>query len=327
MGTQHGSSNEILEVLCSLGVNNICSSLPSAKMDANWSVEGLTKLRERVESHGIHLDMIPLPLSSAYITRAELPSIMLGQSPQRDRDIDSVCQMIRNASKAGIPAVKYNMSILGVVRSDPTPGRGRSTYSTFVYEKAKHDPPLTEAGPVPPDVYWERITYFLEKVVPVANEHKLRIACHPHDPGMPHDKGYRGVHTVLGSVDGLKRFLSIKESPYHGLNFCQGTVSEMLQDPGKEILKVIHYFGSRKKIFNVHFRNIKGRFLNFQETYIDNGDVDMLKAMRVYKEAGYDGMMMPDHVPKIAADPKGYQAFAYTFGYIKALIAAVNAEM
>ncbi len=327
VGTQHGSSNEILEVLCSLGVNNICSSLPSAKMDANWSVEGLTKLRERVESYGIHLDMIPLPLSSAYITRAELPSIMLGQSPQRDRDIDSVCQMIRNASKAGIPAVKYNMSILGVVRSDPTPGRGRSTYSTFVYEKAKHDPPLTEAGPVPPDVYWERITYFLEKVVPVANEHKLRIACHPHDPGMPHDKGYRGVHTVLGSVDGLKRFLSIKESPYHGLNFCQGTVSEMLQDPGKEILDVIRYFGSRKKIFNVHFRNIKGRFLNFQETYIDNGDVDMLKAMRVYKEAGYDGMMMPDHVPKIAADPKGYQAFAYTFGYIKALIAAVNAEM
>ncbi len=326
VGTQHGSSNEILEVLCSLGVSNICSSLPSAKMDENWSVEGLTRLRERVESYGIHLDMVPLPLSSAYITRAELPSIMLGKSPQRDQDIDNICQMIRNVSRAGIPAAKYNMSILGVVRSDSTPGRGRSTYSTFVYEKAKQDPPLTEAGPVPPDVYWERITYFLERVVPVANEHKVRIACHPHDPGMPPGKGYRGVETVLGSPDGLKRFLSIQESPYHGLNFCQGTVSEMLQDPGKEILDVIRHFGSRKKIFNVHFRNIKGRFLNFQETYIDNGDVDMLKAMRVYKEVGYDGMMMPDHVPRVAADPGGLQAFAYTFGYIKALLAAVNAE-
>jgi len=326
VGTQHGSSNDILEVLCSLGVNNICSSLPSAKMDANWTVEGLTKLRERVESYGIHLDMIPLPLSSAYITRAELPSIMMGKSPERDRDIDSVCQMIRNASLAGIRALKYNMSILGVVRSEPTPGRGRSTYSTFVYEKAKHEPPLTEAGPVNPDAYWERITYFLDRVVPVAAEHKTRIACHPHDPGMPHDKGYRGVHTVLGSVDGLKKFLSIRENTYHGLNFCQGTVSEMLQDPAKEILDVIRYFGSRKKIFNVHFRNIKGKFLNFQETYIDNGDVDMLKAMRVYKEVGYDGMMMPDHVPKVAADPRGLQAFAYTFGYIKALIAAVTAE-
>jgi mannonate dehydratase len=326
VGTQHGSSDDILEVLCSLGVNNICSSLPSAKMDAAWSVEGLTKLRERVESYGIHLDMIPLPLSSAYITKAELPSIMMAKSPERDRDIDNVCQMIRNASRAGIPSLKYNMSILGVVRTESTPGRGRSRYSTFVYDKAKQEPPLTEAGPVNPDAYWERITYFLERVVPVAAEYKTRIACHPHDPGMPYDKGYRGVHTVLGSVDGLKKFLGIKENPYHGLNFCQGTVSEMLQDPGKEILDVIRHFGSRKKIFNVHFRNIKGKFLNFQETYIDNGDVDMLKAMRVYKEVGYDGMMMPDHVPRVTADPKGLQAFAYTFGYIKALIAAVNAE-
>jgi mannonate dehydratase len=62
------------------------------------------------------------------------------------------------------------------------------------------------------------------------------------------------------------------------------------------------------------------------ETFIDDGDVDMLKAMRVYKEVGYDGMLMPDHVPYIPGDPRGYQAFAYTFGYIKALIAAVDAE-
>ena len=326
VGTQHGSSNEILEVLCSLGVNHICSSLPSERMDENWTAEGLIRLRERVESYGIELDMVPLPLSSAYITRAELPSIMLGKSPQRDRDIDSICQMIRNVAKAGIPAVKYNMSILGVVRTESTPGRGRSRYSTFVYDKAKQETTLTEAGPVSADTYWERIAYFLERVVPVANEYKIRIACHPHDPGMPPGKGYRGVETVLGSVDGLKRFLSIKESPYHGLNFCQGTVSEMLQDPGREIFDVIRHFGTSKKIFNVHFRNIKGRFLNFQETYIDNGDVDMLEAMRIYKEIGYDGMMMPDHVPTVGADPRGLQAFAYTFGYIKALIAAVDAE-
>jgi mannonate dehydratase len=143
---------------------------------------------------------------------------------------------------------------------------------------------------------------------------------------MPAGKGYRGVETVLGSPEGLKRFVSIQESPYHGLNFCQGTVCEMLQDPAREIFDVIRYFGSRGKIFNVHFRNIKGRFLNFQETYIDDGDVDMLQAMRVYKEVGYEGMIMPDHVPRVAADPRGQQAFAYTFGYIKALIAAVNAE-
>ena len=208
-------------------------------------------------------------------------------------------------------------------RTAPTRGRGGARYSTFKYAEGKQDPPLTEAGPIDADTYWERITYFLTRVVPVAAEHKVRLACHPQDPGMPRGKGWRGVETVLGSVDGLKRFISIAESPYHGLNFCQGTVSEMLQKPDEEIFDVIRYFGSRGKIFNVHFRNIAGGFLDFRETFIDNGDVDMLKAMRVYKEVGYDGMMMPDHVPQIPGDVRGLQAFAYTFGYIKALIRAV----
>ena len=76
----------------------------------------------------------------------------------------------------------------------------------------------------------------------------------------------------------------------------------------------------------MHFRNIAGGFLNFRETFIDDGDVDMLRAMRVYREVGYDGMMMPDHVPSIEGDTGGLQAFAFTFGYIKALIAAVSVE-
>jgi mannonate dehydratase len=324
VGTQHGCSDEILTVLAALGVNHICSDLPSERLDERWSVEGLTKLRERVESFGIHLDFVPLPLSSHDITRAENPNIMLGKSPERDREIDDICRMIRNASRAGIPALKYNMSILGVVRTEPTSGRGGARYSTFSYAKAKQEPALTEAGPVPADVYWERITYFLDRVVPVAEEHKVRLACHPHDPGMPRGKGFRGVETVLGNVEGLKRFVEIHASPYHGLNFCQGTVSEMLEDPRREIPGVIRYFGSRQKIFNVHFRNIQGRFLDFRETFIDDGDVDMLAALRVYKEVGYDGMLMPDHVPRITGDAGGAQAFAYTFGYIKALIRAVE---
>jgi mannonate dehydratase len=325
VGTQHGSSDEILIVLAALGVNHVCSDLPSSRLDEHWSVEGLSKLRDRVEGFGIALDMVPLPLSSHYITRAEYPAIMLGQSPERDRNIDDVCRMIRNAAAAGIPALKYNLTLIGVVRTEPTAGRGGARYSTFSYAKATQEPPLTEAGPVPADVYWERITYFLDRVVPVAEEHKVRLACHPQDPGMPPGKGYRGVETVLGSVEGLKRFVSIRESPYHGLNFCQGTVSEMLADPGREIFDVIRWFGTRGKLFNVHFRNIQGRFLDFRETFIDDGDVDMLEALRVYKEVGYDGMLMPDHVPQIAGDAGGRQAFAYTFGYIKALMRAVEA--
>ena len=323
VATQHDSTDATLRMMAAFGVNHICSTLISKKLDENWTTESLIKLRERVESHGLHLEMIPLPLSSAYITKAEMPSIMLGQEPDRSKAIDDVCQMIRNCGKAGIPQMKYNMSILGVVRSEPSKGRGGATYSTFVYDKAVQEPALTEAGRVTAEMYWERIEFFLKRVAPVAAEYKVKIACHPHDPGMPVGKGFRGCETVLGTVDGLKRFVSIAENPYHGLNFCQGTVSEMLKDPNKEIHEVIRYFASRKKIFNVHFRNIEGGFLNFRETFPDNGSVNFVEVIRTYKNVGYDGMLMPDHVPKVVGDEGGRQAFAYCFGYIQALLQAV----
>jgi mannonate dehydratase len=325
VGTQHGHSDAILKACAAFGVNNICSGLPSAKVDEAWSVDSLSRFRERVESFGISLDMVPLPMSSSEISRAELPAIYLGKSPERDRAIDQICELIRNCAKAGIMQVKYNFTLIGIPRSGTAKGRGPSRYSEFVYERAKQDPPLTIAGKVDADTYWERITYFLEKVVPVAAEYKVKMGCHPQDPGVPKGTGWRGVDAVLGSPDGLKKFVSIKENPYHGLNFCQGTVSEQLEKPGEQIFDVIRYFGSRKKIFSVHFRNIEGGFLNFRETFIDNGSVDMLKAMRVYKEVGYDGMMMPDHVPQVEGVDSA-QGFAYAFGYIKALIAAVSAE-
>ncbi|HMC89646.1 MAG TPA: mannonate dehydratase [Gemmataceae bacterium] len=322
-GHQNHASDADLRVLAGLGVNHICSGLPSRKFDDGWSVEGLTRLRERVESFGIKLDMVPLPLSSSYISRAENPHILMGKSPERDREIDNICDMIRNAARAGIPAVKYNLTILGVVRTEPTRGRGGARYSTFVHAKLKPDPPPAETGSVGEDQFWERIEYFLKRVVPVAEEYQVRLCCHPHDPAMP-PQGYRGIPRVLGRVAGLKRFIDLAPSKYHGLNFCQGTVSEMLENPGKEIYDVIRYFGKRGKIFNVHFRNIKGGYLNFQETFPDNGDVDMLQALRVYQEVGYDGMIMPDHVPHIDGDAGNAQAFAFAFGYIQALIQMVR---
>ena len=325
VGTQHGDTEAILTACAAFGVNNICSSLPSAKMDDKWSVDGLSRLRDRVAAHGISLDMVPLPMSSSEISSAEMPAIYLGQSPERDRNIDDICQMIRNCARAGIMQVKYNFTIIGIPRSGTAPGRGRSRYSEFIFADAKQDPALTIAGKVDADTYWERITYFLERVVPVATEYKVKMGCHPQDPGVPKGTGWRGVDAVLGSPDGLKRFVAIKESPYHGLNFCQGTVSEQLEKPGEQIFDVIRYFGTRKKIFSVHFRNIEGGLLNFRETFIDNGSIDMLKAMRVYKEVGFDGMMMPDHVPRVEGIGND-QGFAFAFGYIKALIAAVAAE-
>ena len=138
VGTQHGSSDDILRVMAALGVNHICGTEPTRKLDENWSVEGLSRLRERVEGFGIKLDMLPLPLSSTYITRAEMPNIILGKSPERDREIDQICQMIRNAARAGIPALKYNLTVLGVVRTESTPGRGgRGTAPSFMTRLSK----------------------------------------------------------------------------------------------------------------------------------------------------------------------------------------------
>ena len=320
LGSQHADTDAILKTMAAFGVNHICVRTPSKVLDENWSVEGLTRLREHIESFGLTAEMIEMPTNSALTTSA-IKNVLIGKSPERDREIDAFCQMLRNVSRAGIPRAKYNLTILMVERTEPTPGRGGAMYSTWDYERAQaKDPPLTEAGPVSADAAWEHITYFLERVAPAAQEYKVKIACHPHDPAIPGGKPFRGVHRVMASVDGLKRFVSIKENPYHGLNFCQGTVSEMLDRPSEQIYDVIRYFGERNKIFNVHFRNIKGHIGKFQETFPDNGDVDMARALRVYRDVGYDGMMMPDHAPHIEGDQGARQAYAFEFGYIAALI-------
>ncbi len=325
LGCQSGpTSDQRLQFFARHGVKNICGIPDESKELGYPTVDQLLQLKERAAKWDISVDMLmPSFLASSHIDATARPAIMLGQSPERDRDIERFQNVIRNCAQAGIPAVKYNMSILGVLRTGRTPGRGGCSYSSWDLAQARPRNPLTRAGRVTSDIYWERIAYFLDRVVPVANEQKVRIACHPHDPGVPPVTGYQGVDAVLGTVDGLKKFVSIQESPFHGLNFCQGTVSEMLQDPGKEILEVIRYFGSRKKIFNVHFRNIRGRRDRFIEVYPDEGDVDMLQAMRVYKEVGYPYMLMPDHVPHHPDDPGGSQAFAFAYGYIRGLIQAV----
>ncbi|MFL6603492.1 MAG: mannonate dehydratase [Steroidobacteraceae bacterium] len=319
----HEVNDSNLSFLARYHVEGICASATITDPSRIYaSTEEMMRLREAVEKHGMKLDMTDsVLLPSSLIDDERHPSIMLAQSPQRDRDIEAFQNHIRAAAAAGVPGVKYNMSILGVVRSGTTPGRGDALYATWRLKDAPHDQPLTRAGHVDANAAWERITYFLERVVPVANEYKVRIACHPQDPGMP-PEGYRGVDRVLGTVEGLEKFLSIQESPYHGLNFCQGTVSEDLEDPGTQIFDVIRRFGRRNKIFNVHFRNIRGHRNDFMEVFPDEGSVDFVKAIKVYREIGYSGLLMPDHVPRAAAGVQGseLQNFAFAFGYIRGLI-------
>jgi mannonate dehydratase len=320
----HEVDDAKLAYLSRYGVEGICASAAIKDPKRIYATaDEMKRLREMVEKHGMTLDLTDsVLLPSSLIDRERNPSIMLAQSPQRDRDIEAFQNHIRSCAAAGVPMVKYNMSILGVVRSGTTRGRGDSLYLTWKLKEAPKEP-LTRAGVVNDEAFWERITYFLERVVPVANEYKVKIACHPQDPGMP-PEGYRGVNTVLGTPDGLEKFLSIHESPYHGLNFCQGTVSEDLTDPGKQLFDVIRRFGTRNKIFNVHFRNIRGRRDDFMEVFPDEGSVDFVAALKVYREIGYTGLLMPDHVPKVVDDVPGaeLQNFAFAFGYIRGLIQA-----
>jgi len=309
VGTQGSSTDKMLQFYKRCGVNNVCGEVQQ------WSREGLLQLKERCEANGISLDMVPLGMPTSVG--------LVGDKAYRDRQIEQTCEQIRMAAKVGIGAIKYNLSVLGALRTGHSPGRAGSMYNVWAYQKAPKN--LPEAAQLPADVFWERITYFLERVIPVTTEYKVRMACHPHDPGVP-EPGYRGEARVLGTIEGLKKFIELTPSPYNGLNFCAGTIASNLHNPATEIFDVIRYFGERQKIFNVHLRNIRGGRDNFQEVYPDEGDVDMYKAVKVLKDVGYSGMVMPDHVPTYPDDPEQLQGFAFGFGYIKALIQAVYAE-
>jgi mannonate dehydratase len=329
LGHQFGSlTDQTAAWVSRFGVDAVCSSPKVADPNRLYpTVDELKGMLDIADRHKVKVEIVDsVLLTSSLVDREKHPAIVLGQSPERDRDIESFQNHIKNCAATGIRTLKYNMSILGVVRSSEVKGRGDTLYNKWNYKEAlAQNLPLTRAGNVSEDAFWERIDYFLKRVVPVANEYKVRIACHPQDPGMP-PEGYRGIHNVLGTIDGLKKFVGMYESAYHGLNFCQGTVSEDLYHPNEEIGDVIRWFGSRKKIFNVHFRNIRGHRDDFvAEMFPDEGDVDFVKALKVYREVGYEDLLMPDHAPKV--EGPGYEwganeNFAFEFGYIRALIQA-----
>ena len=316
VGTQRNPTTpEMLDYFKRHGVEHIAGYSPNS--GEPWTVETLTQTREMCERHSVTLDfVVPSGIRSSDLVAA---------GDARDRAVEGIRQLVADCAEAGIPAVKYNLSFLSMQRTGSTPGRGGSSYGTWRWNDAKEKTgELTEAGHVDAETFWERIDTFLTRVVPVANETKVRIACHPHDPGVP-PEGYRGVDRVLGTVEGLKKLFAMHESPYHGLKLCLGTTAEMLQDPNREIHDVIRYFGERRKLFNIHFSNIKGRRDDFMEVWPDEGDMNMVEVARTLYEVDYPYMVMPDHMPRHPDDPDfGRQAFAYGFGYIKGILQALE---
>jgi len=323
IGSQFGhQTDEEIQVLSQLGVINVDQTPVEAWKD--WTTDALVALKERWAKHGISLEMLHIPLGSRSAYDNEAGAIFLKPSDERDRQIDWMKETVRMAGEAGIRGLNYNITILGHLRTPSKTGRGGATVSTFELDKLDQSAAEFEDGPADENEMWERINHWLQEIIPVAEEYKVQMACHPSDPGIGVGNTYRGVARPLGMVDGFKKLIELYDSPYNGLNFCQGCMSESLENPAEEIFDVIRYFGERKKIFNVHFRNIKGGLGNFVEVFPDEGDIHMIRALKVYKDVGYKYMIMPDHVPGIGGPEPGKVGFAYTYGYIHAALQAVE---
>lgn len=326
IGTQfHCRHDTDIEVLAQLGVFNVDQT--PAEPWSEWTTDTLKALRDRFDKYGINLEMIHIPLGSQSAFKNVAGAIFLGPSDERDRQMDRMCETVRMASEAGLRGLNYNITILGHLRTEASTGRGGAKLSTFDYDKLDQSLPEFEGGPADEDEMWERIDHWLKCIIPVAEEYKIQMACHPSDPGIGNGVTYRGVARPLGMADGFKKLIDLYDSPYNGLNFCQGCMSESLENPAVDIFDVIRYFGERKKIFNVHFRNIKGRLKKFVEVFPDEGDINMIKALRTYKEVGYEYMIMPDHVPGISGVEAGQVGFAYVYGYIHAAVQAISEEV
>ena len=323
VGTQRfDTTDEHLEFLARHGVNGMAANDITFHPDRGWDVEELAQKKEKCASYGVDLEMVALPIHQFNPDGGQTPNYMLGNWEKGEKEIELVCNMVRATAEAGIPAIKYFLCEMENQRTESTPpGRGGVRYSTWDLSQSDADTARYDQ-PVTAEQNWERITFFLERVIPVATEYKVRMACHPCDPWLP--PGYKGVDRVLGGYDGFSSFIDICPSPYHGLNLCLGCMAESVIDPNGEVPDIIRYFGERKKIHLIHFRNIIGSRNKFQEVWPDEGDMNMHTLMKTLKEVGYPHMVVPDHAPRHDVPGSFEQAFAYQFGYIKAMIQAVH---
>jgi mannonate dehydratase len=323
LGTQQfTTTDEDLEFLVRHGCLAKNENFITFHREYGWDVDELVEKKEKCARSGVDMEMVALPIADLNVKGGGVPNYMLGNYEEGDREIELICNMIKQASEAGIPAIKYYLCEMVNQRTDShPPGRGNSSYSTWNLEEAQ-DRPQAYDEVVTADMNWERITYVLDRIIPVATEYRIRMACHPCDPWLP--PGYCGVDRVLGGFEGFKRFIEIDPSPFHGLNLCLGCMAESVENPCREVPDIIRYFGQRNKIHHIHFRNIIGKRNNFQEVWPDEGVMNMWENMKALKEVGYPHMIVPDHVPGHEDPGASGQAWAYEFGYIKAMIQAVN---
>jgi mannonate dehydratase len=254
--------------------------------------------------------------------------IVLKKGSDRDKKLDQICDNVRKAAQVDVHIISQHWTMIPIRRNGTAPGRGESVYTTFQLENDWQKLPEGIAGHVTVDDYWERITAFLQRVIPVCAEYKVAMANHPYDPpGLP--LGYEGVENFDSPsiYTAYKKYEEIVDSPWNGFQLDLGVIGEGSTDVNKTEPPLVQYLAERGKIKQVHMRNIKGGLNNFQEVYPDEGVIDFFKIMRIFRDTGYEGAFLPDHMPAHPDDPGKLQAYAFGYGYIHALINGVNSEV
>jgi mannonate dehydratase len=299
-----------------VGVMDFSRGMQVPREELPWSYMSLLRLKTGYEDGGFRLAVLE--------SRPPMDEIKLGL-PGRDRQIEWICDLLCNMGALGIPVWCYEwMPVFNWMRtSTAVPARG-GALATGYDHSLMQNAPLTEHGTVTDETLWKNLEYFLKIVVPVAEKAGVKLAMHPDDPPL---SPIRGLARIMRSVGNFNRLLDLVPSPASGVALCQGNFTLMTDDlPG-----VIGTMGRAGKLFFAHFRDVRGTAEKFVETFHDEGKTDMLACMRAYRDAGYDGVLRPDHVPTMEGDRNddpGYSSIGRLFaiGYIKGLRQAVYGE-
>lgn len=279
--------------------------------DANF--EYMIGAKRRLEAAGI--DLWNIGILDLHCD----PALVLNL-PGRDQKIEQYKAYLKNLGRAGIRYTTYahmaNIKMRPYYATGEGVTRGAKT-RLFDLEVAKKLP-LSHGRVYSDDEIWQTFTTFIRAVMPVAEKAGVRIGLHPDDPPVP---SLGGVARIFRHADAYERAIEIAGSDNFGLCFCIGTWAEGGNMLGKDVLQMIRHFGGRKKIFKAHFRNVSAPLPRFQETFLDNGYLDMFQVMRALREVNFSGAAIPDHIPQSGPGTSGW-----TIGYMRALRARANAD-
>ncbi|MEZ4865139.1 MAG: mannonate dehydratase [Caldilineaceae bacterium] len=276
--------------------------------DGRDSTELFARAREKVEAHGMKLNNVFMSCWDE-ITLAH---------PDREAKLEAWCRMLESLGQAGIPYLGWNFKPKGNFRTPSDIGRGGVKYSTFDYAEFMRNRPQLHEPAVTDMEMWERMEQFLATVIPVAEKAGVRMALHPDDPPVPEPLG--GVAQICSTLEQFRRIFALTPSPNHMMLFCQGCMTELL---GQGVYDAIAEMASQQKIAWVHFRNVRGQLPRFAEVFIDEGDIDMQRAMTIYRDNGFNGPYMMDHTPTFPHSHSAWVGKAYAIGYIRALLQTV----